>query len=122
MKEWHVLLSEMTRTASRGIVVDYPNRRSFNVAYPILFELKRNLEHESTRTFTVFRDRDVASAFRYHGFQTDRRIPQFLLPMVFHRKLKNARISRFLESSFRVSGVTRLFGSPVVLKAIPDSH
>ncbi len=117
---WQTILSEMTRAARTGIVVDYPNRRSFNIAYPLLFKLKRALENDSTRTFTVFKDSEVEQALHKCGFHVDKRVPQFLLPMVCHRHFGNERLSRALEYHFRKAHLTQVWGSPIVLKAVRD--
>ena len=37
--------------------------------------------------------------------------------MVLHRKLDNAALSRLCETPCRAVGLTRLFGSPIIVRA-----
>ena len=70
-----------------------------------------------TRPFRVFRDAEVEEAFAAGGFVRTARRPQFLLPMALHRGLRLASLSRALETTARVAGLTRAWGSPVILRA-----
>ncbi len=110
---WAALIAELARLARRAVVVDYPTRRSLNVASGALFGLKRGVEG-NTRPFTVFRDAEVASAFAAAGFFATARRPQFLLPMALHRALGSAPLARGLEGGARALGLTALLGSPVI--------
>ncbi len=110
---WAALIAELARLARRAVVVDYPTRRSLNVASGALFGLKRGVEG-NTRPFTVFRDAEVASAFAAAGFFATARRPQFLLPMALYRALGSAPLARALEGGARVLGLTAVLGSPVI--------
>ena len=110
---WAALIAELARLARRAVVVDYPTRRSLNVASGALFGLKRGVEG-NTRPFTVFRDAEVASAFAAAGFRATARRPQFLLPMALYRALGSAPLARALEGGARVLGLTAVLGSPVI--------
>jgi hypothetical protein len=37
--------------------------------------------------------------------------------MVIHRKLKNPAVSRTVETVFQHTGLTNLFGSPIILRS-----
>ena len=81
-----------------------------------IFVLPEEKCRKNTRPFTLFSHREVREAFEAQGFEV-RRHPEFFWPMVLHRMIKNPKISRALEAPARLTGLTRLLGSPVVLEA-----
>jgi 2-polyprenyl-3-methyl-5-hydroxy-6-metoxy-1,4-benzoquinol methylase len=109
------VVATLARLARRAVVVDYPTRRSVNAVAGPLFGLKHGVEGD-TRPFRVFRDREVEAAFAAHGFAPTGRRPQFLLPMALHRATGSAALARGVEGAARGLGLTRLLGSPVVLR------
>ncbi len=113
---WPELALELARLARRAVIVDYPTSRSVNAAAGALFSMKKGVEGD-TRPFTVFRDAEIEGAFAAAGFAVTARRPQFLLPMALHRGAGLAPLSRALEGAFRVTGLTRALGSPVILRA-----
>jgi SAM-dependent methyltransferase len=113
---WRQLVSELCRVARRAVLVDYPTARSVNAISGATFGLKKRVEG-NTRPFTVFRDGEVESAFAASGFEPTARRPQFLFPMALHRALGWAGLARVLEGGAAASGLTRLLGSPVILRA-----
>jgi len=115
--QWERLLSELARVARYAVIVDYPESFSFNLIAPQLFSFKKQLEG-NTRPFTCFRRSQLEQVFARAGFQVTDWYPEFFLPMVLHRKLNSVGISTRLENFFRAVGGTRLFGSPVILKAV----
>lgn len=115
-ERWEELIAELCRVARHAVVVDYPTSQSLNVIAPALFGAKKRLEGD-TRRWRLFRHDEVAGAFARHGFTLLVRRPQFFLPMVLHRHLKMPALSKIPEGLFRLSGLTALFGSPVVLEA-----
>jgi 2-polyprenyl-3-methyl-5-hydroxy-6-metoxy-1,4-benzoquinol methylase len=117
--DWPALVRELCRLSARAVIVDYPTRRSVNAAAEALFGLKKAVEKD-TRPFTVFADADVRGAFAGHGFAVTGRRPEFLFPMALHRALGAPRAARTLEAGARATGLTRLLGSPVVLRAERD--
>lgn len=115
VQEMNRLIAELARVARRAVVVDYPTRRSVNAAADLLFSAKKQVEGD-TRPFTVFRDRDVDSAFAAHGLRRTARRPEFLFPMAFHRGARWLALSRGLEAIGAATGLTRLLGSPVIAR------
>lgn len=115
VERWQELLTDFARVADKAVVVDYPESLSFNAITPLLFGFKKKLEG-NTREYTLFRRKQLMEIFEQNGFQYTARVPEFFLPMVLHRKLKNVRISSLMEGVSRQLGLTRLFGSPVILK------
>lgn len=117
VEQWHAFLSEISRVAKHAVIVDYPEVRSANAIAPLVFPLKKQLEG-NTRTYTTFRLPELMEAFRAEGFVYKARYPEFFFPMVIHRKLSKPGISSALEGASRAVGLTRLLGSPVILKVV----
>ena len=107
-------MAELCRVANRMVVVDYSDVRSFNIFYTLLFPWKKKIEG-NTRTFLCFKPGEVPAELARHGFGRTAVRRQFFVPMVVHRALSRLRISRGLERASRFLGLTRAFGSPVVL-------
>jgi hypothetical protein len=105
--------------ARRCVVLDYPSTRSVNVLSEQLFSLKKGFE-QNTRPFLLFSPHEIGSAFSELGFTVRVAKPQFLLPMVVHRMVKSPGLSRAAEAPGRLLGLTRWFGSPVIIRADRD--
>jgi SAM-dependent methyltransferase len=112
---WPELVSALCRLARVAVVVDYPTRRSVNAAADLLFGMKKGVEGD-TRPFTVFSDVEIERAFATHGFAPTKRRPQFFFPMALHRGLGSAVLARGLEGAAAALGLTRILGSPVILR------
>jgi SAM-dependent methyltransferase len=113
---WTGLIGELCRVARQSVVLDYPSRRSANVVSSYLFEMKRGFEG-NTRRFQSFSPRRVRAAFADHGFVVRAERAQFLLPMVLHRMINRAALSKAAELPARLLGVTRWLGSPLIVRA-----
>lgn len=109
------LVGALARLSRVAVVVDYPTRRSVNAASELLFGLKRGVEGD-TRPFRVFADAEVEAVFAAHGFAPTGRRPQFLAPMALYRAAGSAALARAAEGAASALGLTRLLGSPVVLR------
>lgn len=116
VERWQELISEMCRVSKRAVIFDYPDRRSANILYDILFELKKNMEG-NTRTYKIFNRKDIADVLCRNGFGLTISKPEFFVPMVIHRKLNSVAISRAMEFFSRRTGLTRLLGSPVIVRS-----
>ena len=115
-ERWRQLLGEMCRVARAAVVFDYSDTRSFNRLYGRFFEWKRALEGD-TRTFRCFAPGELAAECARHGFPRSRERRELFVPMVVHRTLRAVPVSRVLEAVSQGAGLTRRFGSPVVLRA-----
>ena len=113
--DWQRLVAELCRVARRSVVVDYPSKSGVNALTPLLFGLKKSYE-KNTRTYLSFTHRELAEEFGRHGFAVRRVVKQFFLPMVAHRAGKGMAPLRWAEGLCRVSGLTALAGSPVILR------
>jgi SAM-dependent methyltransferase len=115
--DWRRLVGELCRVARHRVVVDYPARRSVNVASEALFRIKNSIERGTTRPFALYGRREVARAFAAAGFQVTEERPQFFLPMALYRLAGSAGLAGAAESLARSVGVTGLLGSPVIARA-----
>jgi ubiquinone/menaquinone biosynthesis C-methylase UbiE len=113
--QWRRQVAELCRVARRTVIVDYPDLRSVNYLAERFFGMKKRIE-KNTRPFQCFRRGDVLREFRANGFIAPTLRPEFFIPMAIHRALGRARLSRALEAVCRGLGLTRLFGSPVILR------
>jgi len=111
----------MCRVARTAVIFDYPDIRSSNILYGSLFTMKKNYE-KNTRTFTLFSRSEIRREIARNGFSAPRFAPQFFLPMVVHRKLRHVGLSRATETFFRLSFLTRLFGSPIITRSFSDQE
>ena len=113
---WQELIKQLCRVAKQTVIVDYPTIQSINVFSSSMFGLKKKLEG-NTRPFTLFKHSEIMVEFQKNNFGKESSHAQFFLPMVLHRKLNTPSISAFIEGIFRVTGMTTMLGSPVLIKA-----
>lgn len=112
---WPQLLAELARVADKAVLIDYPDIRSVNILNFLFFHFKKRLEG-NTRTFALFSRPQMVKEFAKHGMSRPQMRAEFFLPMVLHRKIGSANISSCLEACCRCCGLTRLFGSPIILR------
>lgn len=113
--QWQTFLSELSRVAGRAVIVDYPTVRSINYIAPLLFQFKKGLEG-NTRPFVCYNESELLAHLQSLQLVQSRRYAQFFYPMVLHRALKQPSVSAALELLPRTLGLTRLLGSPIILK------
>ena len=117
-ERWPELVRELCRVARQAVIVDYPTSQSLNAVAPALFGAKKKFE-KNTRTWALFRHRQVLDEFARNGFVPAAVRKQFFAPMVLHRMLKCRPLSAALEAVCRALGLTRLWGSPVIARFVP---
>jgi ubiquinone/menaquinone biosynthesis C-methylase UbiE len=115
--DWRRLIGELCRVARHRVIVDYPARRSVNVASSALFRIKRSIERGTTRPFALYGRGEIARAFEDVGFAVRSVHPQFLLPMALYRLAGSVRLARMAEGLARSLALTGLLGSPVIVRA-----
>ena len=115
--DWRHLIAELCRVARHRVIVDYPARRSVNVASNLLFTFKHSIERGTTRPFALYGRGEIAGAFGAAGFTVASERPQFLFPMAFYRLAGSVRLARGAEGLVRTLGLTGLLGSPVIARA-----
>ena len=113
-ENWRIQIAELCRVAKTAIIIDYPDIRSFNVFYKLLFKIKKKYEG-NTRTFRNFSRKELIEEFKKNGFTNPKFKAEFFLPMVVHRALKNVKLMSSLEKVFSFLGLTKYFGSPIIL-------
>ena len=112
--DWELFLASACRVARKAVIVDFPLASGIHRLYPLLFGLKKAIETD-TRTYTRLPHKAVATAFRDNGFDPDAHVGQFVVPMAFHRFIKNVPISRASEAIF--SPFASRMGNPVIIRA-----
>jgi SAM-dependent methyltransferase len=115
LEAWRDQMAELCRVADRAVIVDYPDSRSFNRLYDLLFPWKKAVEG-NTRTYHIFAPGEIAAEAARHGFGRPVERRQFFLPMVVHRAVKNVWLSRLSERASAALGLTRWLGSPILLR------
>jgi hypothetical protein len=119
--DWRHLMGELCRVAQLTVVADYPSTRSVNQFANQFFSFKRKVER-NTRPFELFNPHEIHDEFLRHDFEARAERPQFLLPMVLYRMAGSRRLARIAERPGRWLGLTRYFGSPVVVRADRRQH
>ena len=114
---WKSVIAELCRVAEHAVIVDYPLWCSVNLLSPLAFHLKKKVE-VNTRHFKIFTNSMIKGEFNKHGFKLAKLKRQFFFPMALHRAHKSVAIAEMLEKNARVTGLTYLFGSPVVAKFV----
>lgn len=116
--QWRELLAELCRVSRHGVIFDYPTSQSLNQFAPSLFGFKKKIETD-TREWALFQHDQIAHALRDNGFGITGRRKQFFLPMVVHRMCRLRFLSQLAEQAARMSGFTRRWGTPVIVRAEP---
>ncbi|HID16140.1 MAG TPA: class I SAM-dependent methyltransferase [Candidatus Atribacteria bacterium] len=80
--QWQRLIREMCRVAGKAVIFDYPDKRSANILYDVLFDLKKNMEG-NTRTYTLFSRKEISHELLSNNFTSPRMKPEFLCPWLF---------------------------------------
>ena len=115
VEQWQAFLRELARVAKQALLVDYPTLRSINYITPLLFSVKKGVE-KNTRPYTCYNEAELLSYARSLGLEVGDRYAQFFWPMVLHRMMKQPGVSTLLEGSARGLGLSKLLGSPIILK------
>ena len=115
VEQWQAFMRELSRVAKKAVLVDYPTLRSVNYITPLLFSLKKGVE-KNTRPYTCYNESELLNYAKSLGMNVGDRYAQFFWPMVLHRMLKKPALSASLEVSARSLGLSRLLGSPIILK------
>ena len=111
---WQQLLDEICRVSRKLVIIDYPTDQSINALTPMLFSAKKKVE-KNTRPYMLFKNEQIKNEFARRGFAVRKTVKQFFWPMVIHRMLKSPALSSGLELLPRLLGLTRLWGSPVIV-------
>ena len=115
---WESLLAELCRVARDAVIVDYPPRSGLHKMARSLFALKRLIERD-TRRYRTFAPGSVEGALAALGWEVAAERRELLLPLVLHRLLRAPLLSRPVERAAWRLGLTRRWGSPVLIRVQP---
>jgi len=116
---WELFIDELCRVSSDTVIVEYPELLSCNIIGRPFFAVKKAVE-KNTRPYRLFRLDEIAKEFERNGFELVEVKKQLALPLALHRLagnlLESATPSRIAEAIAQSLGITKLVGSPVVLR------
>lgn len=115
VRDWAKAVSELCRVSRQAVVVDVPPVASVAVVDALWKGWRKRSHDPGYRTFRVTA---VERQFERAGFVVVQRRRSFVLPYRFHRWLDRPGISAAVETVFRWTGLTRLVGAPVTVKAM----
>lgn len=118
LSDWRRFMSEICRVAKQSIIFDYADLRSVNWLANRTFAFKQRIENNARR-YRCFHRKEVMTELHANCFVERTLRGQFVLPMALHRMMKSAALSKLLEGCAESVGLTRLFGSPIILNAEP---
>lgn len=113
---WQSLLTELCYLSKQAIIFDYPSAESINSIAPLFFKTKKKLE-KNTRPYLTFTAEQIQQELKKQHNIIAAEQKQYALPMALHRALKQPGISRGLEGVCASMGLTKKFGSPIIVKA-----
>ncbi len=111
------LVAELCRVSRGKVVFDFPPSSSWNLLKPFLMRLKKR-GNPGTHPYKIFGVRWVKRELRRQGFRVKEVRRLLFLPYFVHRGLASPRLSSLLERLFRLLGLTRLWGAPVLILAV----
>ncbi|EKD26991.1 MAG: hypothetical protein ACD_79C00941G0002 [uncultured bacterium] len=115
LNNWKVFIKELTRVSKRTVIVDFPSVFSVNFLADMMFVLKKKIE-KNTRTYKLFKEKDIVNEFKNNNFIPKGRVPQYLMPMVLYRAVKKKQFAVLIEKISKILQLTRLFGSPIIYR------
>ncbi|MEO8564456.1 MAG: class I SAM-dependent methyltransferase [bacterium] len=116
---WRDLLAEMTRIASRFVIVEFARKSDLLALQSVrdaAFAFKRRAEG-TTRPFFAYAEGALVAELGAHGFARVATVGQFAVPMVLHRAMRSPALSAALEGSLRAVGIGDRLRSPALLLA-----
>ncbi len=116
LPDWRNGISEMCRVSKFLLIIDFPPFSSFAVIDSFFKKLKKFFI-SSTQTYKTFFIRGVIDELQKNQFQVVTIHRQFFLPIAVHRWLDNPMLSDRVEKIFKITGLLRLLGAPVTVKA-----
>ena len=116
LTDWKKGLAEMCRVAEE-VIIDFPPLMSFG-GLDSFFKRCQRLFAADVQTYRTFLISHLVGELKKHHFQIVAMKRQFFLPVAFHRWLDNPSVSARLERWYARLGLTRLFGVPVIVKAV----
>ncbi len=115
-ERWRDVLAELCRVSRHAVIVDVPPTFGAPVL-EVAFDKMRRAVGGNVKAYRTFRLAQISDEFDKNGFAVTHVSKQFVLPFKLHRKLNVLRLSLAIEKLFRLIGLTKLLGSPMLIRA-----
>jgi len=113
---WKRALSEICRVSKKNVIIDFPPKSGFAFFAPLILGIKKKFIKDA-QNYKVFSVGAVKKELLRNGFVISDIKKQYILPLFAHKTLNSVVFSRLIESFFRITGFTQLFGAPVTVYA-----
>jgi ubiquinone/menaquinone biosynthesis C-methylase UbiE len=120
LPDWKTGLSEICRVSKKSIIFDFPSTISFSFIDSI-FKRLLNLFACRTISYKTFRFAKIIKQLKVNDFTVIESKKNYFLPMLVYRILDRPGLKEKIEHLFQYSGLTNIFGSSVVVKAVRNN-
>lgn len=117
--DWKRTLSEICRVSGKIVLLDFPNLISSSGLDSLIKSTVKPL-YKGIIAYKTFSINTIINELAKNNFRSVYLDRGFFLPLMFHRILDNPVITDKLERLFGLSGLTKLLGSPVILKSVKE--
>lgn len=114
--DWKKAVAELCRVSKDWVIFDFPPRRFFLLTTPF-WHFMRGLVQKDVQKYRTFGVRQMRNELERNGFEVMYIDHGFFLPLWIHRKISSRGFTTSIESWFRVMGLTRFGGSPLMFFA-----
>ena len=113
--KWRCALQELCRVSDRTVIVDFPSVYSFTI-FEKKFRSMQKSRRPAIQNYQTFSVKTVAAEFRENCYHVKSKEKMFFFPVALYRKLNSNVIASAAEKIFSFFGLTRIWGSPVLMK------
>lgn len=117
LDDWKAGLADLCRVARRQLVLDFPATGSVAGIDSFVKRAFGRGKEGPRAAYRTFRVSEVRHQLERQGFVVERTDRSFALPHFLHRRLDRPDLSRAMEAWLARSGLARVLGSPVTMKA-----
>ncbi|MGH7799260.1 MAG: class I SAM-dependent methyltransferase [Thermodesulfobacteriota bacterium] len=117
LTDWRNGISEMCRVSKFLLIIEFPPFSSFAVIDSFFKKLEKFFI-SSTQTYKTFLIKSVIEELKRNQFEVVTVNRQFFLPIIVHRWFNNPWLSKRIENLCKMTGLIRLMGAPVTVKAV----
>jgi len=117
LSEWEIGLAEICRVSKKTIVFDFPSAISPSLIDSI-FKRAKKLFISDTICYKTFLVSRMLKELKNNDFSLVEIKKEYFLPLLAHRILNNPKFSQKIEHFFKKTGLTSIFGSTVIIKAV----
>lgn len=118
LSDWRAAVAELCRVSRSAVILDFPPRLSaagIDAGLKHLIPKRRNEFRTPYHTFYVGQ---LTTELTKQGFAVTDVRRGYLLPVAWHRRLDRPAWSARIEAIIAATGLTRLFGAPVTVRAV----